>query len=625
MESLVNHRSRLTNLHDTASLLAAAANRQHQSNGKVNLTSCLLDEVITAFAPEHVHVWESRLNSAPRLIWWRVVAAGTPELAKQAAPGIVKRIAGRYEAAHSESVPRFLTCCEVGKGIEIVLEMALPDGIFDPDQMLELVEILADLHRRDLVSGLFQNAARADELQQILTLLHSDLDAIRVASCLASDTVEFLHCLRISVARRKSRTSWELVAATAVSQPDPRADASRLLCGIIENACETGSIGALSEHELPRRPQMVDAVGLNYPLGDYSIHPLSVSENWTDAEWAVVFEWQTGTDTKQSERDFGEVCKHATLAFQNCDTHSKAGALSMLRRLPQTLRSRRLLTAVGLVTVLLAGMMFVKMDLQIEALGELVPSRRVFVFAPEDGVITDVFVEDGAMVEKEGSLCVLRNEDLELQLESIEGELASTQARLDALDALRGDRTLTQSGMFSVEQAELKERLHSLEAQAVILNRRINRLALNATMAGQIYGDRLQEMLKGRPVLRGQYLFELADPSAGWQIDMRIPEVDVRHVLNRQVNSSDRISISFTVETDPEKKLLTSLSRLSAATEVDEYGRLSVQATAIPGAADIVNPRPGAGIIGYIHCGKQPAGYVLFRRIIESFQRRWWK
>lgn len=128
----------------------------------------------------------------------------------------------------------------------------------------------------------------------------------------------------------------------------------------------------------------------------------------------------------------------------------------------------------------------------------------------------------------------------------------------------------------------------------------------------------------GRAVQRGQYLFEIADPSAGWQIDLHVPEVDMRHVINRQLKSNEPLPISFTLETDPENKLFTSLSRLSASTEIDESGRLSVLATAIPGKADILNPRPGAGIVGYIHCGKKPAGYVLFRRIIEAFQRRWW-
>lgn len=297
----------------------------------------------------------------------------------------------------------------------------------------------------------------------------------------------------------------------------------------------------------------------------------------------------------------------------------------MLRRLPQTIRSRRLLAAVGLTTIVSSGLMFAQMDLQIEASGKLVPSARVFVFAPEDGVITDVFVEDGATVANKAPLCVLRNEDLEIQLETIEGEVASTHARLAALESLRGDRSLTQSGMLSVEQAELKERLSSLESQSEILQQRMARLAMTATMAGQVYGDRLQELLKGRPVQRGQYLFELADPSSGWQIDLRIPEVEVRHVIHGQAESPDPLSISITVETDPEKRIATSLTRLSASTEVDDYGQLSVLATAIPGKADISNPRPGAGVIGRISCGKRSAGYVLFRRIIESVQRRWWK
>ena len=621
----MNQRSRSASLHDTAALLAAAANRQHQSDGEVSLTSCLLDEIVAALAPDYIHVWEAGLTSVPRLIWWRVIAGGSPEAAKQAVTGVVKRIAGISDISNAECLPRFLTSCEVGNGVQIVLELALPDAAFDPQQMLELVEVMADLHRRNLVSELFRSAGRIHELHQILTLLHSDLDPIRVASSLASDTVEFLRCRRISVARRNSRTSWELVAATAVGQPDPRADASRRLCGIIEEACAAATNAALPHHTVSRRSPIVAAESSPSVSGNHRVQALAVSGQWADANWAAVFEWQSNSDLKQLETDFAEVCQHAALAFQNCDALSKAGAMSMLRRLPQTIRSRRLLTALGLMALLSAGLMFVKMDLQIEAMGKLVPSERVFVFAPEDGVITDVFVEDGAMVANHSPLCLLRNEDLEIQLELIDGEIASTQARLAALDALRSDRSLTQSGMFSVEQAELKVRLDSLQEQAVILNRRIGRLAVNATMAGQIYGDRLQELLNGRPVQRGQYLFELADPAAGWQIDLRVPEVDVRHVIDRRAKLHDALPISFTVETDPEKRLFTSLSRLSAATEVDEYGRLSVLATAIPGKADISNPRPGAGIVGYIHCGRQPAGYVLFRRIIESFQRRWWK
>ena len=622
----MNQRSQLTVPPDTASLLSAAAQRQQENGSKAGLAHCLLDEISAAFEPTYIHVWETGVTAAPRLIWWRGVADGDPALAMKTPIGIVKRFAGASGTPEVGSLTKFVSSCEVGTGIRISLELALPDDAIGSQQLLEFVEVLADLHRRSLVSSLIQNAGRVNALHHILALLHSDLDSSRIASSLASDTVELLQCRRISVARRKSKTSWELIAATAVSQPDPRADASRQICAIIEDACKA----TFSKSEVPdasedRRPQGNAIRDVQSEVGTHTVQPLSVSGHWKDAEWAAVFEWQTPIDSVQSEANFREISNHAALAFKNSNEFSKACALSMLRRLPQTIRSRRLLSAVGLTAVVAAGLMLLEMDLQIEASGKLVPSERVFVFAPEDGVITDIFVEDGKMVFKETPLCVLRNEDLEIQLESIEGEVASTHARLASLDALRGDRSLTQSGMFSVEQAELRERLSSLEAQSLILHERIARLEMSATMAGQIYGDRLQELLKGRPVQRGQYLFELANPGAGWEIDLRIPEVDVRHVIHGQAESQEPLSISITVETDPAKQIATSLSRLSASTEIDEYGRLSVMATAISVEASISNPRPGAGVIGRIYCGKRPAGYVIFRRIIESFQRRWWK
>jgi hypothetical protein len=603
----VNDRQHPTGPPDTASLLAAAE-QQRQLHGS-SLVACLLDEVSVSLSAAFVNVWEIAESNEPRLLWKRGNSESVPERVKQAVFGQVKQVSTIPVSSESPHTAVYATLCEVGEGLRIVLELAVPDHYFDRQQILELVELLADLHRRGMISVLLRNSRRAGELQQIVALLHSDLDPVRVATSLASDAAEFLKCHRISVARRISRSRWELVTATAVIQPDPRSDSSRRLCGLIEDACQRG-MSLVAESTSP----------------DYSVRPLSTSGQWDDAEWAALFEWPADSDKdRRTDPYLIEICRHAALAFRNCQDYSNAGLLSTVRRLPQTLRSRRILIALGLVTALTAGLLLFKIDLQIEVMGKLVPSERVFIFAPEDGVITDVFVEDGASVAVNGQLCTLRNEDLEIQLEGIDGEVASTQARLAALDSLRGDRSLSPSGMLSVEQAELKERLIALEAQSVILNRRISKLAMDATMAGRIYGDRLQELLKGRPVQRGQYLFELANPDAGWQLDLRIPEVDVRHVIQQQATSGTELVVSFAVETAPEKEFTTTLTRLSASTDIDEYGRLSVLATATPGHADILNPRPGAGVVGHIHCGSRAAGYVLFRRIIESFQRRWWK
>lgn len=595
---------------DTATLLAAAEQRRLARGS--SFESCLLDEVCSGLCAEFVHVWEFVADDEPQLLWKRGQASADSDRAMRAVRGQVVSSETRADATSARAASSFLTKCDVAEGVHIVLELAIPDEYADQQQILELVEVLADLHRRNLVSRLVQNSRREKDLQQILTLLHADLDPIRVATCLASDAAELLNCRRISVAHHISRKRWELVTATAVVHPDPRSDASRQICAIIEDACRGSS-------EDRRTPSHTKSRA-------YSVRPLSVSNRWEDADWAAVFEWaEEVPDVNRPHPHLAGICEHAALAFQNCREYSNAGLLSSFRRLPQAIRRGRLLAVGGIAAALAAGLVFAKLNLQIEVMGRLVPSERIFVFAPEDGVITDVFVEDGASVVMNGPLCTMRNEDLEIQLEAIEGELAATQARLAALDSMRGDRNLTQPGLLSVEQAELKEQLSALEAQSEILNRRIERLNVNATMVGRVYGDRIQELLKGRPVQRGQYLFELANPDGGWQLDMRIPEVDVRHVIREQAESGAALPVSFSVETAPDKELRTTLTRMSHATDIDEFGRLSVLGTAIPEKTDIVDPRPGAGVVGYIHCGSRPAGYVLFRRIIEAFQRRWWK
>jgi len=627
----VNQNSPYTVMHDISSLLAAAVHRQERSKRGTGLAICLLEEAALHLTTRFIHVWEKDGAARPRLLWnlgQLPVDSDTPE---QAVAGIVKQYPVTSATIGSDPGSRYLTSCNIGESVDLVLEFAVQDKVFDHSQILELAEILADLHRRESIVLLRKNAKRVHQLDQIVALLHLDLDPIRVASCLASDASEFLGCGRISVARRNSSTSWEIVAATAVTFPDPRADATRRLCGLIKEACKSQNVDG-SEPAIIAPSTMTGhterasgASEVPVTSSPYRVRPLSVSGHWNDAEWCAVFEWPQGHADVIEDDSYNTICSHAALAFRNCGEHSNAGLLSTIKRFPRLIRSRRLLIAAASISAVAASLFFLQIDLQIEVAGKLVPTERVFVFSPEDGIITDIFVEDGSTVAEGDVLCQLRNEDLQIQLESVEGELASTHARLAALDALRGDRSLPQSAMLSVEQAELKERVTSLETQARILDERLARLTLKATMAGQIYGDRLHEILNGRPVQRGQYLFEHANPESGWQLDMRIPEVDVRHVINGQDKAKTPLVISFAVETAPDKKLSTSLAKLAASTEIDEYGRLSVLATAIPEQAEILNPRPGAGIVAQIHCGPRSVGFVLFRRIIESIQRRWWK
>ena len=199
-------------------------------------------------------------------------------------------------------------------------------------------------------------------------------------------------------------------------------------------------------------------------------------------------------------------------------------------------------------------------------------------------------------------------------------------ARLAAIDALRGGRSVDvqQGRLLSAERSELQQRQGSLIRQVDLMRERMQHLRIEAGLTGQVYGERLRQMLYQRPVQRGQYLFEAADPSAGWELQLRISEADVRYVLEAN-QSSTSLTISYALETAPETTRHTSLSAIREIADVDDQGQLSTLTTARLAPQTLTNPRPGAGVVAKIHCGQHRLGFVWFRKVLEFVQRHiWW-
>ena len=278
------------------------------------------------------------------------------------------------------------------------------------------------------------------------------------------------------------------------------------------------------------------------------------------------------------------------------------------------------------VCAVAASLFLVKQELRIEAYGELVPADRLFVFAPEDGTIESVNINDGAAVVPNTELCVLSNDNLQVQFEGLHGELSATTARLVAIEALKGRPSSTgQDGLLSAEQLELQERLASLRKQVAIMQQRLGTLTMKSRMNGRVYGDRLRELLTHRPVQRGQFLFEIADPHSLWQLELHVPELDIRHVLNASDQTKGRLpAVSYALETSPEITRKAQLTSVASSTELQTDGKLSTLVVVDVGEEGFSSERPGTGVVAYIQCGQHRLGYVWFRKIIEFVQRNAW-
>jgi multidrug efflux pump subunit AcrA (membrane-fusion protein) len=502
-----------------------------------------------------------------------------------------------------------------------VLEVATTDRLNDQVPLPELGEAFADLIRRQLLASQLEAGRRDGDLRELILRLHSQHTVEAIALVLASDAPATLNCSRISVARRRTVDRWELVCSTAVTDPDPRADATQELCRLVESA-------AASSRNSDKESIDTSLATTGRPTGTAGIFsrvvPLSHSTDWADADWAVVLESRDEKPSAGATQATTQILRHAVLVM-----HNVAAARSPLFTSPKLLwrrlrRGRAFLPTLLAAVAIIAALLVWPAPLRIEVPGRLASVSRQRVFAPEDGVVLELPVEDGSTVTAGTVLCRLRNEDLELQRESIRGELSAAQARLAALDSLRGDPSLSRNGLLSAELAELTQRVQSLTQQSRLLDQRVQTLTVTADRDGMVLGRRLRETLAGRPVARGQLLCEVADRDGGLELQLRIPEADVRHVLSARHATSDALQVDFALETSPDHVETTTLKSLDMTVDLDVTGQLSSSATADCPQAAAGNLRPGSGVIARIHCGRRPLGFVIFRRLIEAVQRRWW-
>ncbi len=514
---------------------------------------------------------------------------------------------------------------QVAGKLNVVVAVICHQALAADELIGSMAEVVADLYRRRLLENQATTALKSQQQLELISRLHKTLDLSVVINTMATDGALLTGARTISVAKRNGR-HWSVKAATGIAAPNDRADATRRTCTAIATA-----VAVASAHAADGRQEEAGAHELEKPDAAEAglvVRPLNEPANWKSATWAAVFDFSQDSDPPAAvaDRTMDVLCHHGALALANCEQYSSGSFKSRIGASTSRLLRPGSLFSVIALCVFAATLFLVKRELRIEAYGELVPADRLFVFAPEDGTIENVSVKDGAAVDANAELCVLSNDNLQMQLEGLQGELSATTARLVAIEALKGQPGSTgQDGLLSAEQLELNERSKSLQKQVVIMQERLGTLTMTSRMNGRVYGDRLQELLTHRPVQRGQFLFEIADPAGGWQLELHVPELDIRHVLDASNQSGESFpAVSYALETSPETTRQAVLKSIASSTELRNDGRLSTLVLVDVGHEAFSEERPGTGVVAYIGCGQQRLGYVWFRKIIEFVQRNAW-
>jgi len=278
--------------------------------------------------------------------------------------------------------------------------------------------------------------------------------------------------------------------------------------------------------------------------------------------------------------------------------------------------------AVGLALLLVPA------DFDIQARGELQPRLRRDIFAPDDGVVSEVQAVEGREVRAGDVLVTLRKPQLEFELHRVLGDAQTARKRLAAVQAARlgpergKSDAVERYNQLTAEEEELKELLASLAQQEQILRGQQSELVVTSPIAGQVLTWNALELLEARPVQRGQVLLAVGDLAGPWQLELRLSDDHAGYVLAAQQAAGKNLDVDFLLATDPGRAYHGRIERTALATETDEvYGShllltVGIDAQAVP------RLRPGATVIGKIHCGRRSLGFVWFHDLIAMIRWR---
>lgn len=305
---------------------------------------------------------------------------------------------------------------------------------------------------------------------------------------------------------------------------------------------------------------------------------------------------------------------------------------SALGRLRRWLRGHRLAwTTVAVVALvgLITAMFLVPWDYRLDGKGRLMPVVQRDVFAPWDGQVVELFVAGGQRVSAGQPLVQLRNEDLQAEWVKSKSELGekrklitSYQAQLDHAErnAEREEATRLQGKI-----AETRIEVDGLTEREAVLKDRIDRLLVCSPIHGVVTTFQADQLLRQRPVQRGEVLLEVMDDNGPWRLELEVPEHRLGHILAAQSHQVAELPITFRLLTHPEVSYQATLSEVGTRAVTSEADGSVVELTASLSSAALDKPSIGAQVRARIGCGQKPLGYCLFGDVIEFVQKYlWW-
>ncbi len=296
------------------------------------------------------------------------------------------------------------------------------------------------------------------------------------------------------------------------------------------------------------------------------------------------------------------------------------------RKLAKTLAILGTITAVGL------GLWLIPYPYRVTAEGRLMPVTQRDVFAPWDGEVTLLTVRGGETVARGDLLAVLYNDELEAELIRLRTELDEKQSRASDLvgqineAGRRGGSGAQERAQLLTERKALRAEIAGLETRIEIYESRQQRLQVTAPIDGVVATFQLDQLLRNRPVRRGEVLMEVMDDRGTWHLELDVEDARMGF-LSRAIRREDSVAlpVEFVLATDPEATHAGTLKTVESRAQTNtELGNVVHVEVALADQEAIPERRIGAEVRAKINTGPQPLGYVLFGDVIDFVRKHLW-
>lgn len=513
------------------------------------------------------------------------------------------------------------------------LRFARPVRVSEQQPLGELAEVVLDLAvpvylRSELGSLRSQLDERAGR-DELIRKLNAGIGLVDSFASIADAVAGQTMVDRVTLLRRGT-SRYRLITTSTARKVDRGQRQVRYLERLVETAMErhesfSFTVGQPGEVR-PEVRQMLD--DYLHHSGVRQIHIESLAGQRSEPVAAMVLErFRIPTDEHPSIPS-----RLSPLRQQVCDAVRRAidrdnapWGLIATRLTGRNWQRTASCAAMGLAITVLAFWL-IPVTLKIPVQGRLVAATRSHVFAPCQGIVAEVPLRNGQRVRRGQRLLSMHSPSLDLQQRSVEGELATAQARLSSLLARRsGGSGGAQRGgevNLSAEERVVTAEMEGLAAQLELLQEQQAALTIASPIDGQVDCWDLQQSLNGRPVEHGQFLLDVISETDGWIIELDVPEKNVNYVMVAQHQQPCRFD--FRLRSDPTRTHHGTIERLAGVAHLGPQGQSLVRGTSRLGSQAPGEFRHGATVIAKIHCGQHPLGFVWLRGLIQWLRTRAW-